>query len=131
MAPLTRLVITVYGVSLPQDRIISMTPPTRLWESSSSSTFTDLLPSIVQHSAPDLKPSPLSLPDFIAISIAVCLTFVVIVSIADGFGRVRGYHLILQAGEVPAVFNGYRGISDSCLETASPVTPCVNVGIGV
>lgn len=120
MAPLTR------G---PGENIISMAFLARLREFSESSPMTDFPSGTSQYSTPARMPSSLSLPEFIAISIAVCLTFVVIVSISNGFGRVRGHHLLLQAGAVPAVFSGYGDRNGGCLETASH--GCVNAGINI
>lgn len=79
----------------------------------------------------ELAPEPYSLPNFIAIFLAVCLALAVTITFINGFGRVRGYHLILQAGRVPEVFDAYRDEEDSYAEATSPVVAGVSAHLSV
>ena len=127
MAPFTRF---VNNISHARENVFPKTSPISQLEFALSAV-TDFPSSTSPYTTSTPIPSPLSRPEFFAISIAVCLTFIVVMSIADSLRRVRGYHLILQAEEVSAVFDTYRDRSDSDLETASPVAPGVHAGINV
>lgn len=94
------------------------------------SSLTFALPHF-EPSSQEITPEPYSLLDFVAVFIAVCLALAVAITFINGFGRVRGYHLILQAGRMPEVFDAYRDEEDSYAEATSPVVAGVSSGLNI
>lgn len=125
---IAHLVSTAYGHT-PQTHT-----PTSFISLSDLRAFISSLTFALPHFEPTSQgttPEPYSFLDFVAAFIAVCLVLAVAITFINAFGRVRGYHLILQAGRMPEVFDAFRDEEDSYDEANSPVVAGVSSGLNI